>query len=100
MSIRYLSDAVKDLNEAVAYYNQRNVHAAQRFVDAVRAGEQTLLDFPERAYSLGGKLRVLRVARFPYSLVYRPIESDILIIAGAHHKRRPAYWKSRLRDVN
>lgn len=100
MSIRYLPGAVVDLNEALAYYSQRNVHAAQRFADAVRAREQAILDFPELAYSLGGMLRVLRVARFPYSLVYLPIESDILIIAVAHHKRRPAYWKSRLRDVN
>ena len=52
------------------------------------------------ACSLGGKLRVLRVTKFPYSLVYRSSESDILIIAVAHHKRRPAYWKSRFRDVN
>ena len=100
MSIRYLPAAVKDLNEALAYYTQRNVYAAQRFVDAVRAREQTILDFPEMAYSLGGKLRVLRVTKFPYSLVYRSIESDILIIAVAHHKRRPAYWKNRLRNVD
>ncbi|MBA2659998.1 MAG: type II toxin-antitoxin system RelE/ParE family toxin [Nitrosospira sp.] len=60
MSIRYLPAAVKDLNEALAYYTQRNVHAAQRFLDAVRASEQTILDFPEMAYLLGGKLRVLR----------------------------------------
>ena len=46
MSIRYLPAAVKDLNEALAYYTQRNVHAAQRFVDAVRASEQTILDSP------------------------------------------------------
>jgi plasmid stabilization system protein ParE len=100
MSIRYHHSAVRDLNEALAYYDQRNAYAAQRFVDAVRAGEQTILDFPEIACSLGGKLRVLRVTRFPYSLVYLPIDSDVLIVAVAHHKRRPTYWKNRLRDVN
>lgn len=100
MIIRYLPDAFRDLNEALAYYSQRSPDAAQRFADAVRTEEQAILDFPEMAYSLGGKLRILRVTRFPYSLVYLPVEDDILIIAVAHHRRRPAYWKSRLRNVN
>ena len=100
MIIRYLPDAFNDLNEALAYYNLRSPDAAQRFADAVLAEEQAILDFPEMAYSLGGKLRVRRVTRFPYSLVYLSLEGNILIIAVAHHKRRPAYWKSRLRNVN
>lgn len=100
MVIQYLPDAFRDLNEALAYYGQRSPDAAQRFADAIRAEEQAILDFPDIAYAIGEKLRVLRVARFPYSLVYRAIEGDILIIAVAHHKRRPAHWKSRLRDVN
>lgn len=100
MIIRYLPDAFNDLNEALAYYNLRSPDAAQRFADAVHAEEQAILDFPEMAYSLGGKLRVRRVTRFPYSLVYLSLEGNILIIAVAHHKRRPAYWKSRLRNVN
>ena len=100
MGIRYLPDAFNDLNEALAYYNQRSPDAARRFADAVRAEEQAILDFPEMAYSLGGTLRVLRVKRFPYSLVYLPLERNILIIAVAHHKRRPTHWKSRLRSVN
>lgn len=100
MGIRYLPDAFNDLNEALAYYNQRSPDAARRFADAVRAEEQAILNFPEMAYSLGGTLRVLRVTRFPYSLVYLPLGGNILIIAVAHHKRLPAYWKSRLRDIN
>ena len=100
MGIRYLPDAFNDLNEALAYYNQRSPDAARRFADAVRAEQHAILDFPEMAYSLGGTLRVLRVTRFPYSLVYLPLEGNILIIAVAHHKRRPTYWKSRLRSVN
>jgi plasmid stabilization system protein ParE len=89
-----------DLNDTLAYYYQHGPHVAMRFADAVRAGEQDIMGFPEMAYSPSGKLRMLRIMRFPYSLVYLPIKSDILIIAVAHHKRRPDYWKHRLRDVN
>ena len=91
MIIRYLPDAFRDMNEALAYYSQRSPGATQRFADAVRAEEQAIPDFPETAHSLGGKLRILRVTKFPYSLVCLPIEDDILIIAVARHRRRPAY---------
>jgi len=38
--------------------------------------------------------RVL-VHRFPYQVVYRLTASEILIVAVAHLKRRPGYWKDR-----
>ena len=100
MIIRYLPNALTDLKEALSCFIQRNADAAQRFADAIRAGEQAILDFPEKAYSPGGTLRVHRVTRFPYSLAYLPLEGDILIIAGARHKRRPANWKSRLHNAD
>ena len=58
MIIRYLPDAFRDLNEALTYYGQRSPDAAQRFVDAIRAEEQTILDFPNIAYAIGEKRRV------------------------------------------
>ena len=39
--------------------------------------------------------RVLR--RYPYSIFYVTEAGVIVIVAVAHHKRRPGYWLSRLR---
>jgi hypothetical protein len=34
--------------------------------------------------------------RFPFSVIYS-VEADmILVVAIAHHGRRPAYWQSRV----
>ncbi|MGH8763475.1 MAG: type II toxin-antitoxin system RelE/ParE family toxin [Nitrosospira sp.] len=99
MIIRYLPDALRDFDEALAYYFERSPDAAQRFAEAVRAEERTIHDFPELAYSPGAGLRTLRLTRFPYSLVYLLGKHEIVIIAVAHQKRRPVYWKKRLRNV-
>jgi hypothetical protein len=32
---------------------------------------------------------------FPFSLVYRVRHAEIEIVAVAHHRRRPGYWRSR-----
>jgi len=38
--------------------------------------------------------RVLR--RFPYSIVFLLEPAEIVIVAVAHHKRRPGYWIGRV----
>jgi hypothetical protein len=41
------------------------------------------------------KTRRLLVNRFPYQAVYRVRHGEIVIVALAHLKRRPGYWKHR-----
>ena len=36
-----------------------------------------------------------RLLRFPYSLVYSVREHEMRILAVAHQKRRPFYWRGR-----
>jgi len=35
--------------------------------------------------------------RLPYSMIYTDENREVWIVAFAHHKRRPGYWKSRLK---
>lgn len=35
----------------------------------------------------------------PYSMIYVDDPTEIRIIALAHHKRRPGYWKRRLKST-
>ncbi|HEY5870936.1 MAG TPA: type II toxin-antitoxin system RelE/ParE family toxin [Candidatus Tectomicrobia bacterium] len=32
---------------------------------------------------------------FPFSLVYRVRDEEIEIVAVAHHRKQPGYWRSR-----
>jgi hypothetical protein len=34
--------------------------------------------------------------RFPFSLVFVAAGGAMVVLAVAHHRRRPAYWRSRL----
>ena len=43
-------------------------------------------------------VRKLRVNRFPYNLVYRILSDEVLVLAIAHHRRRPSYWQYRDRQ--
>ena len=49
---------------------------------------------------VGGRRR-LNVKGFPYSLIveFWALEQTIFIIAVAHQKRRPGYWRARKRPA-
>jgi len=54
-----------------------------------------ILAAPQRwpAYLHGTRRIVLK--RFPFSVIYRLLEGQLQIVAVAHHKRRPGYWRTR-----
>lgn len=36
------------------------------------------------------------VAGFPYGVIYYTTDSEIVIVAYAHERRHPGYWKHRI----
>jgi len=52
---------------------------------------ETALIWPEN--KPGIRARVLR--RYPYTLLYRVQDDEVLLVAVAHQKRRPGYWHER-----
>lgn len=42
-------------------------------------------------------VRPKSVAGFPYGVIYYATDSEIVIVAYAHEKRRPGYWKHRVK---
>jgi len=53
------------------------------------------LEHPEAGSPAGPNRRRVVVARFPYSIVYQHQPNLIRIVAVAHQRRRPGYWRRR-----
>jgi toxin ParE1/3/4 len=91
------SEAEKEYSEAASYYFQINSELAGRFYDEIerlihdiRAQAQRfrIFDFPARR-------RFSTV--FPYAILFIDQPDRIWIAAVMHMKRRPGYWRERLR---
>lgn len=89
-------EAALEFEEAVQFYKQRGRNLGQRFAHEVRITIRKIVATPDRWRVLEDDVRRCLVRVFPYSVLYT-IESDyILIIAVAHGKREPGYWRHRL----
>lgn len=89
-------DAARELPEARSFYENRRRGYGDEFADAVEQAFRLIAEYP-RVGKLRGKTRRLTLADWPYAIVYMPLDDALVIIALAHHSRRPGYWRRRLR---
>jgi plasmid stabilization system protein ParE len=93
--VRLLLEAEDDLSEAAAFLEERVEGLG---VDLTAEVEHAISRLEENRYvgpPLARGVRKLRVNRFPYNLVYRILSDEVLVLAIAHHRRRPSFWRSR-----
>jgi len=90
-------EAIAEGREARNWYRERSHDVEERFRLALRRAIQGVLEAPERWPPDDDGLRSSRVAGFPYRVIYWTDGEYSLVVAIAHTKRRPGYWKGRLR---
>lgn len=95
MKIRFLRPARRELKEAVHYYNAHRAGLGGEFRDEVWETVERIKKFPETWYPLSDSIHRCQTNRFPYGLIYAVSDGEILIIAVAHNRRAPEYWRPR-----
>jgi ParE-like toxin of type II ParDE toxin-antitoxin system len=93
---RFLSPAEDEMAEASLFYDAASSGLGNDFLDDVQQAIDRLCEYPQAGGAVASNLKRLLLHRFPFSIIYS-VEADvILIIAIAHHGRRPGYWQSRV----
>ncbi len=95
--LRIAGPASEEFIDAVRWYETRRPGLGADLYDAVNATIEGIERQPEigAADYADPKSRRVLVARFPYHVVYRLEHDEIVILAIAHMKRRPGFWKHR-----
>ena len=88
--------AAKEYRLARQWYRERSLDVADRFVAAVDKAAERIVSDADALPALLGEYRYWPVSRFPYVLVFRRLESDlVMVVAVAHTSRKPNYWRRR-----
>ena len=95
-SIRIYPAALEEAEAATEWYRRRSVRAAEMFLDELDRAVEQIGDHPGQfpEYAFGTRRMVLQ--RFPYLLVFRETAAGVEVIAVAHGRRRPGYWRDRV----
>ncbi len=95
LAVAFHEAAALELSDAAAFYEQECPGLGAALLDEVEAALTSLAQFPEGAPVLRGRIRRKVLLRFPYSLMYSLHPDNVRILAVAHDKRRPFYWRGR-----
>jgi plasmid stabilization system protein ParE len=83
--------------EAVRWYKKRDERVAVDFAEEFAATIQLI---GERSTIFATHLlgtRRCQIGRFPWQIIFREELGRIEVVAVAHFRRKPGYWKRRLR---
>ncbi len=92
----FLSEAEQEMLEATLYYQSQSPRLGVDFLSEVEHAVKSIAESPNTWPILEGELRRRLVRRFPFGILYKVESEEIVVIAVAHLRRKPGYWKERI----
>lgn len=99
MRARFLRLAEAEVNEAIAYFDQQREGLGDRFEQDLQTTVVFVTEHPLAGKMLSKRVRRFRLRTFRYNVIYIADDKEIVIVAVAHHRRRPGYWRHRLATI-
>jgi toxin ParE1/3/4 len=89
-------EAAREVEEARNWYRERSLGAEEGFLADLDHAVEQVASAPLRWPRLKVNTRRYVFRRYPFSLVYRTYDDNLVrVLAVAHDSRRPNYWLSR-----
>lgn len=93
MIVVVFESALQDLHDAAAYHDRERPGLGDDLIDAFEAAARRIAERPEIGSGAGQGERKLVLRRFRYSVIYRVEADTVFVLAFAHHRREPGYWR-------
>jgi toxin ParE1/3/4 len=89
-------EAEAEIAEASDWYNQQKLGLGTDFVLAVSSTLTAIQQNPLQYQKVWREYRRAGLGRFPYGLIYRVTERDIVVLSCFHGRRNPRVWRNRI----
>jgi toxin ParE1/3/4 len=94
--LEFHPEALEEAENAAEWYATRSQRAALRFAVTLEQALTRLLEDPEQWPKYLHGTRQILLRRFPYLVVYLTQPGVVKVIAVAHARRKPGYWRFRI----
>ncbi len=91
------SEAELELWQAVDYYESKHIGLGLDFEEEVSQALVNIQKTPDRWPTKKHGAKCCLLHRFPYAIYYLKIQDVIWVVAVAHTRRKPYYWRSRMK---
>lgn len=95
LRVEFHPEAFEEARAAYQWYSERSRAAACAFMKELTAAVGAVAESPKRWPASSHGTRRYLLKRFPFLVVYRCFSDHLEVLALAHGRRRPGYWRSR-----
>jgi hypothetical protein len=94
--LKFHKESKKDLNAILNFYKIKNVNILNQFKIELSNKIKSIKNSPQLYSKIKGNIRKCKLNKYPFNIIFVEKENIILILAIAHFKRKPYYWKKRI----
>lgn len=99
MKLVIVPPALAELQDAADHYALHGgINLGADFVGEFERVANLLLAKPQLGAPSRGARRYF-MSKFPYSVIYQVTPDELRILAVAHQRRRPGYWRGRNKKI-
>ena len=95
MAVEFHSAAEQELDAAAAFYERRREGLGQGLLSEVEDVCALISEYVAIGRTVDQIHRSVPLRRFPFVVFYRVIGVRVQVVAVAHKRKRPGYWRSR-----
>lgn len=92
MRVVFRPEAERELFKAQEWYESCSPGLGYEFARAAEVAVELAIRMPIAHPLIEDKYRHVILRRFPFSIIYLPSDTEILIVSCFHHKRKPLSW--------
>lgn len=93
--VRFHPEAEVELAAEARYYEERSPGLGERFTNEVQAAVKLAATLPGIGSPYRYGTRRVFPKSFPFSVVYRELRTELVVLALAPFPRKPGYWRAR-----
>ena len=93
--VRFLKDAEIEMTAAASFYETQQEALGSRFLAAIQDAVTRIRINPQQFPFVDLDVRRCLLKTFPFSVLFRELPDQIVIIAVMHLHRDPDYWRHR-----
>jgi plasmid stabilization system protein ParE len=95
--VRFMRRAVSEARSASDWYEARDPDVGENFRAVLDETIERIAAMPAIGSVWPGEPTIRRslLSGFPYSVIYEDSADELIVLAVAHDKQRPGYWRER-----
>jgi plasmid stabilization system protein ParE len=96
LPVRFLPEARDEYDAAADWYDQQRAGLGAVFIARVREVLQRISANPKIHGTVYQDVRKAVVKQFPYVVLYREDQGEVVVVSVFHTARDPSIWQSRV----